>query len=411
MQIYNGRDSFYQWDTNQQVTHENLSVGDEVHVYSPMKTSALVVLAYEMDDGKVVADVPNILLQSHFPITVYRILVDDEGRSTLDEYQFQVKKRAKPTDYVYTETEVVDYRNLDRRLRALEGEGLAQAIADYLEENPIEAGATAAEAAQIEQNKQSIEKLSVDKLDSSKLPEAVNDALAQAKASGEFDGAPGKDGEKGEKGDPGEPGKDGQDGSPGKDGTDGKDYILTEADKQEIAELASELVDVPDLAEPLIGTTEEITPTQVLEALSQGRVVAIAHTDERVGTIAFNGFYTVYGVVLANGLLPKDDGGAAVTLFGVVDSAEWFLGLETLPSKDDIPTDDHINDLIDAAIDNLEIPEGGTVEMKPLTFTGAVNATYDGSEPVAVNIPAAVTDDHINQLINTALGVIENGTY
>ena len=47
----------------------------------------------------------------------------------------------------------------------------------------------------------------------------------------------------------------------------------------------------------------------------------------------------------------------------------------------------------------------------PLTFTGSVEATYDGSEAVEVVIPAAVTDEHINQLINTALGVIENGTY
>jgi hypothetical protein len=33
----------------------------------------------------------------------------------------------------------------------------------------------------------------------------------------------------------GKVGKDGQDGAPGKDGVDGKDYVLTEADKQEIA--------------------------------------------------------------------------------------------------------------------------------------------------------------------------------
>lgn len=46
-----------------------------------------------------------------------------------------------------------------------------------------------------------------------------------------------------------------------------------------------------------------------------------------------------------------------------------------------------------------------------LTFTGAVTGSYDGSEPVTVEIPEAVTDEHINNLINTALGVIENGTY
>lgn len=56
----------------------------------------------------------------------------------------------------------------------------------------------------------------VDKLDASKLPEAINTALAQAKESGEFNG---------------------------KDGKDGSDYVLTEYDKTEIAQEAARLVD------------------------------------------------------------------------------------------------------------------------------------------------------------------------
>jgi hypothetical protein len=54
------------------------------------------------------------------------------------------------------------------------------------------------------------------KLDASALPTAINTALAQAKASGEFDG------------------KDGVDGKDGSKGADGKDYVLTEADKAEM---------------------------------------------------------------------------------------------------------------------------------------------------------------------------------
>ena len=46
-----------------------------------------------------------------------------------------------------------------------------------------------------------------------------------------------------------------------------------------------------------------------------------------------------------------------------------------------------------------------------LTFTGAVTGSYDGSTAKTVNIPSAVTDDHINSLIDTKLGVIENGAY
>ena len=70
------------------------------------------------------------------------------------------------------------------------------------------------------------------KLDATALPTAVNDALAQAKASGEFDGAKGEKGDKGdtgaqgirgEKGDTGPAGEKGDTGPAGPKGADGKD--------------------------------------------------------------------------------------------------------------------------------------------------------------------------------------------
>lgn len=51
----------------------------------------------------------------------------------------------------------------------------------------------------------------------SAIPGTIDTALAEAKASGEFDGKDGKDGVDGKDG------KDGQDGAPGRDGVDGKD--------------------------------------------------------------------------------------------------------------------------------------------------------------------------------------------
>lgn len=63
-----------------------------------------------------------------------------------------------------------------------------------------------------------------------------------------------------------------------------------------------------------------------------------------------------------------------------------------------------------------DIPEIPTALPNPnaLTFTGAVTGIYNGSTPLSVKIPNAVTDDHINELINTALnaiGVAEEGAY
>ena len=75
-----------------------------------------------------------------------------------------------------------------------------------------------------------------DKLDANKLPEAINTALEQAKASGEFDGKP---------------------------GAPGNDYVLTEADKREIAEL----VGVSDAGEYRLLKT--ITVSEATQRISE----------------------------------------------------------------------------------------------------------------------------------------------
>ena len=59
------------------------------------------------------------------------------------------------------------------------------------------------------------------KLDATALPTAINDALAQAKASGEFDGAKGEKGDKGDKGDKGAQGIRGEKGETGPAGPKG----------------------------------------------------------------------------------------------------------------------------------------------------------------------------------------------
>lgn len=72
------------------------------------------------------------------------------------------------------------------------------------------------------------------KLGASELQTAVNDALAQAKDTGEFDGKDGEDGYTPQKG------------VDYFDGEDGKDYVLTDADKNEIAQLAADLIEIPE---------------------------------------------------------------------------------------------------------------------------------------------------------------------
>lgn len=83
------------------------------------------------------------------------------------------------------------------------------------------------------------------KIGKDELGAAVEEALTQAKESGDF---------KGDKGDPGYTPQKGVDYFDGAKGDPGDDYILTEADKTEIAEEAAALVDAALLN--LIGEVE-----------------------------------------------------------------------------------------------------------------------------------------------------------
>lgn len=115
-----------------------------------------------------------------------------------------------------------------------------------------------------------------EKLDATALPTAINDALAQAKASGEFDGAkgdkgdkgdPGAQGIRGEKGETGPAGAKGDTGPAGPKGADGKDGAgmdVTGAKVGQIAKITAvdavgkptgwEPVDMPSGGEEFIQT-------------------------------------------------------------------------------------------------------------------------------------------------------------
>ena len=220
LKIWGDIQIFYQWDTNRKLILENGEQISEVH-FSNGNDPALVLKVKEEKDGTRTVDVPNILLQSDKTINAYMYIRKDDESCTRCTFSFTVIRRPRPEGYVYTETEVLNYSYLDERLNHLEGEGLANAVADYLKENPVEAGATVEEAAQIAQNKTDIENLQMDKLDADKLPEAVDIALAQAKASGEFKGEPGERGPQGEQGPAGPAGAKGDKGDPGEKGEQG----------------------------------------------------------------------------------------------------------------------------------------------------------------------------------------------
>ena len=110
----------YQWDLDRQIritAPEGITV-DEIHFARENDKDALVERTKDVE-GKLVADIPNILLQRYGKIRVWLVSEDQTVFSDI----LIVIQRAKPADYVYTETEVLRYEDLEKRIKALEENG------------------------------------------------------------------------------------------------------------------------------------------------------------------------------------------------------------------------------------------------------------------------------------------------
>ena len=119
MKLYDGREKFYQYDTNQKLICEDCAVGEEIHFSNSAHGDAAICLTYDLD-GVVVVNVPNLYLLSAVELNVYSMRTEDDGRCTISRHVFGVVPRKKPSDYVYEETEVRSYADLDRRIKKLE---------------------------------------------------------------------------------------------------------------------------------------------------------------------------------------------------------------------------------------------------------------------------------------------------
>lgn len=136
----------YQWELGRKVQLiplPNMTV-DELHFSNHGDPEALVVKPKE-ESGMIVAEIPNILLQSGNPLVVYSVNVAEGFIDTLRSCTFDVRKRAKPSDYVYTEVEILNYETLEKRMKIIEENGvseeqLSKAVKKYLDENPIDTG-------------------------------------------------------------------------------------------------------------------------------------------------------------------------------------------------------------------------------------------------------------------------------
>ena len=122
--LEDGREHLFQWDLDRKIIIDDPTI-NEVHFCNKTDDCSLVVEVQQTEifaNDKLaiiysVANIPNILLQNDFPIRVYAYCND--GYTKVEEV-FKVKSRTKPSDYVYTETEVKSYDSLEARVKELE---------------------------------------------------------------------------------------------------------------------------------------------------------------------------------------------------------------------------------------------------------------------------------------------------
>lgn len=114
-------DNFFQWDVDQHIVIElkgcdekYLSNNPEVHFTNKNRDEALICrsevkksnIEANTAGDIIIAEVPNILLQEPYPLLVYVYLTDADdfkAQRTILYGEIPVRKRSKPSDYLYVE--------------------------------------------------------------------------------------------------------------------------------------------------------------------------------------------------------------------------------------------------------------------------------------------------------------------
>ena len=243
---------------------------------------------------------------------------------------------AAPTDDVYNQ--------IMEKLNDISGitlEDIAQAVANYFKENPVEEkDPTVHEWAKAEE-KPTYTAEEVGAIAKSELPQAIDEALAKAKASGDFDG---------------------------KDGKSAYQYAVEG------------------------GYTG--TETEFAEKLASGALTV--HVTDNNGTLSADKSFIEIRDAINTGIpvlvdyygtgLPLIQAGADALYFGTTTCANDEIVASVVTVLIEITENDEVND-ISAGVDiPTTLPNPNAI-----TFTGAVTGSYDGSAPLNVNIPTAPT--------------------
>lgn len=399
--IYDGRDKFYQWDLDRQLIIDDPTV-TQVHFCNRTDDFSLVCEVYQQD-GLNLVNVPNILLQEDWRINVYAYDVNYTKYSET----FEVERKSKPENYVYTETEILNYETLAEKIKQIDT-NIGQSVEDYLVKNPVTVDLS-----------NYYTKQEVD----AKIPEIGADGKSAYEIAVE-NGFVGTETEwlaslKGEPGKDGAPGRDGADGAPGRDGTDGRDGVsathewngttltITSASGTSSANLKGEPGrDGADGAPGAPGEPGKDGKDGVTPQLSIGTVTTLAAGSN--ATVSMTG--TTEAPILNFGIpkgadgaggggtgTPGEDGGYYIPSVSETGDLSWSA------SKSDMP-----------AVTTVNIKGKDGTDGKSGVYIGTVEPT-DPDTNVWINpegtLDTYLTESEVQALINASLGVIENGTY
>lgn len=129
---------------------------------------------------------------------------------------------------------------------------------------------------------------------------------------------------------------------------------------------------------PLVGTTQTITPSQVLAAIKTGRDIALQYTHSYYGIFVFSAFNASeqQGIVVSNSIIPHLDG-LTGTLVGTIGDDAWFFEVTNTATKDDVGT--AVNEALAQAKESGEF-DGAAGAAGKSAYAYAQDGGYTGTE-------------------------------
>lgn len=136
--LNDGRNELWQWDTNRKLTVDTEC--SQVHFSNKVFGRSVDV---DVVDG--IAVIPDILLQADKELTAWAFAGTPENGYTKISKTFNVNRRNKPADYVFTAPDQTTLGDILDRIEDLENrpsgdvskEDIQNAVNDYLDKNPV----------------------------------------------------------------------------------------------------------------------------------------------------------------------------------------------------------------------------------------------------------------------------------